>query len=268
MVTRPGTSAGQGLPERTQSYNPEDERENDFGFIGRVVQNEYAPCSKEYMEKANLTEPVIQWQLRMEALDYQRADGTPGIFSNGLNLRTKAGRDIKGPGSPPFELSVAFNGLGTPMTPDSSGAGPTGGVFRFQSHTVKMGPTLRKNMYLPVEYLGDDYVYTGEVHTLKSKDSDQGTSTRSAIAAAAELASQSDPEKARNLADIIDGRTREEARAVLKTHPAGHQVIFGQNVLVGFNPPKFALLNVLEDRGFVTISDGGIIAATTSPVSV
>ena len=254
--------SGKDSQEWIQSYNPEEEREDDFGFIGRVVQNEYAPCSAEYMEKANLTTPVMQWQMRLEALDIDREDGTPALFSNSLNLQAKDGRAIKGSGTPPFEVSVAFTGLGVAAAPNLGGDGIINHVFRFQRHNIKLGPTLRKSVYLPIEYLGDaDYTYVGEKRTIKGKRDDQGASTRNAVAQAAELASQGDPDKARNLAEIINGLTREEARTTIKSHPVAHQVIFGQSVAIGFNPPKFTLLNILEERGFVTISEGGVIAA-------
>ena len=259
------------VPEWLRTYNPEAEQENDFGFIGKLVANGFQPSGPEYNEKAHLAEPVWQWRMEYEALDVDRDDGTPGIFSTTVNLESVGKDGTKrrrtGNDTPPGVISTAFSGLGITISPALGGTDFVGHVFRMVAHNVKQG-SFSKRVYIPVEYFGDNYVYTGKKRVLKARTQEgESVSARNIIAQAAANAAQSDVEKAQRLITLIDGLPMD---ATVLSQAIGRngvrtESIYGINVVVGLRSPKFELLDKLEQNGLIN-TQGGIIHATT-PVS-
>lgn len=256
------------IPEWLQGYNPEAERESDFSFIGRLKRNEFRLSSPEYNEKARLAEPIWQWQMEYEALDWQHDDGTPGVFTTSLNLRTSDGRLMQGPGTPNYAVSSAFSGLGVSISPQLGGQDFVGHVFRMVSHTVKMGK-FSKRTYIPVEYLGGaDYVFAGTKQTLKRRERDEGMSARATIAEAVRQAAETDLVKAARLVNILNGVPLTEAAATVAQADSSLRVqsIFGTNVAIGLRPPNYELITALVERSFVSVEDGTIYVGPAAPV--
>ena len=257
-----------GMPD-IRGYDPANPPPLEFRFYGKLRRDEYAPSSPEYTTAAHLPRPIWQWQQEYEAADWRRVDGTPGIFTNSINLESIStdtnGVSVsrwQGEGGPAQVLALARIGMGMPANPaDPKAAEWIGHWFELKSVSVPRGKFKPARVYLPIKHLGTSFIYTGDVHTFKSKDADS-ESTSEGSTPLPPMSSEADEVVALRIVKLLDGTPRSSAMSVVFKSPDGRRPqLFGRPMLAGFSSGD--LIDDLVARGFLT-DDNGVLRAVVS----
>jgi len=240
--------------------------EDTFELVGRLVFNQFVRASQEYADAAGGNKP-IKWRQEIEALDVVRDDGSAAIFSSSPSMTRGDGVTPLGEGSAANRLALIWKALvGISMNPDDERSKAfIGCVFRFASKRYKVGKDRKTGeqfvvrVFEPVESLGPDFQYQGEVRKLQPRedDSKQAPSSPPPPPPAAD-----EDSTAAQLARVLNGQTRATAQAAVFASPLKSvPMLFGQNIIAALNPPEAPLVDVLVEKGFVTVNEGGAIYA-------
>ena len=158
----------------------------------RLIRNEIVDMPLALKEKSGISaaEQVDFWQLTYEALDVKWSDDTVingdnfFAFQFGNKLETKKG-DALDKTNPPYVCSAAFAGLGLnvwPLDPDYSGD-EIGECFILEQTKFFTGTQFEKMAPIPIERLGKDFTFDGEVRVIQTKAEREAGGTASAVAA-------------------------------------------------------------------------------------
>ncbi len=172
--------------------NAPDRKELPRQNYVRLIRNEIVDMPLALKERSGISaaEQVDFWQLTYEALDVAWSDGTVingdnfFAFQFGNKLETKKG-DALDKTNPPYICSAAFAGLGLnvwPLDPDYDGS-DIGECFILEQTKFFAGTQFEKSAPIPIERLGKDFVFDGEVRVIQTKAEREAGGTASAVAA-------------------------------------------------------------------------------------
>ena len=158
----------------------------------RLIRNEIVDMPLALKEKSGISaaEQVDFWQLTYEALDVKWSDDAVingdnfFAFQFGNKLETKKG-DALDKTNPPYICSAAFAGLGLNVwvsDPDYDGS-EIGECFILEQTKFFAGTQFEKMAPIPIERLGKDFTFDGEVRVIQTKAEREAGGTASAVAA-------------------------------------------------------------------------------------
>ena len=158
-----------------------DREELPFRNVAKLVRNEITDMPLKLKEKSGIS-PATQvdfWQITFEACDAAFTDGTLLPIQFGTKLYDKAGEDLDKT-QRPYTCAQAFAGLGIVIFPDSPSytGEEIGEYFILEATKFATG----KPAPLPIERLGKDYTYTGEVRVVQSRQEREAGSPTSVSA--------------------------------------------------------------------------------------
>lgn len=241
--------------------------EDSFELIGRLMFNAFIRAPDEYAEAAGGAKP-IKWRQEYVAVDVVRDDGTPATFSSSPSVTKGDGVTFLGEGMPWDKLALMWKALvGIRMNPeDPRSAVYLGHFFRLKSLRIKAGKNRKTGeefvvrVLQPIEDLGTDFVYQGDVRKLPPREG--GDEKSSAPATPPPPPAQDDDAVAQKVALVIHGSTRDTAQAAifasdLKTVPT----LFGKSLIAELTPPVAPLVDVLVAKGLIQLKPNGLIEA-------
>jgi hypothetical protein len=229
---------------------------------------------RELPEGASGEEPY--WNLQYEALDARLEDGTAIAIKSGAKLFTKEGK-VQDNTQRPAQVAKAFAGLGISVFPGdptgkfdrycaSIGKTPIGSNPSYDASKVVgncftlLSPLDKFGAPIPTGALGSDFVFVGEVRTIKRKDAEVG---EDGVAAPA-TANGPDilaPENTAMLAGVlaaIDGHgVGEDLFDVLRAAGIDNRLMIGGESLLAAAVAG-SLAATLAEKGLVAL-DGGKI---------
>ena len=203
-------------------------------------------------------EYVDFWSVEYECLDVVYSDGNPLVISFGSKLYNKDG-DMMDNTQRPAVCSQAFAGLGLvgfPDSPDYNEDEVVGQCFVVEG--TQFFPPTSRLVPIPVEVLGKDFTYGGEVRTLPAQgESVNPAQVQASAVKTVEIADS--PELRVQIAEALDGTEAVDNTAVLQAlQPIGPGKTLGGASFFGLAAGKGGVVQSLVDAGIVTV-DGGII---------
>ncbi len=208
--------------------------------------------------------PVLQNYQVFERQDEAWADGNPVLRRNRLNLQfqSKETGEVQPiwEGSDADQVGQAFEELcGCDMFPDNPDTASFIGHF-FMVESVKVPDTDKIYIQVPVEYLGDDFKFSGNVRTREAQGQD---------GAQAEAPPVDNAEDAARVADVLVGMTEEDVRGgagllaiQAVTELKDVRTVLGISLRGGLVQPKAILLDKLIAAGLVSIDGGTVMLGT------
>jgi len=204
--------------------------------IVEVIKNEIADMPLRLKEKSNVApnDYVPFWSIEYRCLDVRYPDGNPFIISFGSRLFNKHG-DPMDKNQRPAACSAAYAGLDLvayPADPDYDEAEVVGNYFIVEGTEFPTG----RAAPLPVERLGADYTYTGEVRTLQPRNSDEASVAVSGGAAPITTEVMDDVNLLANLVDALAGVDLTDSTAqaeAIRSAQLGKGLTIGGESLLG-----------------------------------
>jgi hypothetical protein len=258
------------MPETEQytpTYAPDDAeritRDDLEEGSGSLYPAKLVECRKVLSDRqdGDTRPPVLQMYQVFERCDQVWPDGNPVLRRNRLNLQYVKRADGKvypmWPGSPVDQVGEAFSNLvGCDLFPDSAETASFVGHY-FMLSDVKVPDTERFYLRIPVEYLGEEFEYEGDVTTLNVGDGSGD----------APAPPEEDGAIPRLVAGMLDGLSEEDIRKgaglklVGKTEElADVQTVLGKSLRGGLVQPKAILLDALLEEGYLVVEEGVVKA--------
>ena len=160
----------------------------------RLIRNEIVDMPLALKEKSGISaaEQVDFWQLTYEALDVKWSDGEVingdnfFAFQFGNKLETKKGDQLDKT-NPPYVCTAAFAGLGLNIFPVDAEYDESviGECFILEQTKFFAGTQYATAKPIPIERLGEDFTFDGEVRIIQTKAERESGATASAVAATA-----------------------------------------------------------------------------------
>jgi len=158
----------------------------------RLLRNEIVDMPLALKETSGISaaEQVDFWQLTYEALDVKWSDGEVingdnfFAFQFGNKLETKKGDQLDKT-NPPYVCAAAFAGLGLNIFPVDAEYDESviGECFILEQTKFFAGTQYETTKPIPIERLGEDFSFDGEVRIIPTKAERESGATASAVAA-------------------------------------------------------------------------------------
>lgn len=173
--------------------------------IVKCIKNEITDMPLRLKEKSNVApgDYVPFWTIEYECLDVRYPDSNAFITSFGSRLFNKHGEPMD-KNQRPAACSAAFAGLGIVAYPADSNYNEdevVGNHFIIEGTEFPTG----RPAPLPVENLGHDYTYTGDVRVLQPRNSDEAAVAVTGGAAPVTTEVMDDEVLLANLVDALAG---------------------------------------------------------------
>ncbi len=200
----------------------------------KVIKNEITDMPLRLKEKSNV-EPgtyVPFWSIEYECLDVRYPDSNAFITSFGSRLFNKHGEPMD-KNQRPAACSAAFAGLGIvayPAATDYDESAIVGNHFVVEGTEFPTG----RPAPLPVEVLGHDFTFTGEVRTLQPRNSDEVAVSGGSAPVTTEV--MDDPDLLAKLVDTISGVDVNDIEALanaIRSAQLGQGLTLGGESLLG-----------------------------------
>lgn len=182
----------------------------------RCITNEITDMPLKLKEASGIPagEYVDFWNVEYQCLDAQYADGNPLVVNFGSKLYDKNG-DMLDATQRPGVCAQAFAGLGITAFPDADDYDEDAVIGQcFVTEGTQFFPPTSRTVPIPVEVLGKDFVYQGEVRTLPVKG--EGTDVGAVAAAAVQTVEINDSEELKTqIAEALDDVDLDDRNAVI-----------------------------------------------------
>ena len=201
------------------------------------------------------------WKIEYECLDVVYSDGNPLVTGFGSKLYNKDG-DMMDNTQRPAVCSQAFAGLGLvgfPDSPDYDEEEIVGQCFVVEG--TQFFPPTSRLVPVPVEVLGKDFTYGGEVRTLPAQG--EGVNPAQVQASAVKTVEITDsPELRKQIAEALGGMDVTDNTAILQAlQPIGPGKTLGGASFFGLAAGKSGVILSLIDAGIIAIINDLIKAA-------
>ena len=229
----------------------------------KCIKNEIEDMPLRLKEASGVAagEYVDFWNVEYECLDVVYPDGNPLVINFGSKLYNKDG-DMLDATQRPAVCSQAFAGLGMTGFPDSDGYRESEVVGQcFVVEGTQFFPPNSRLVPIPVEVLGKDFTYGGDVRTLPSREDVNPATVQASAVKTVEIIDS--PELRKQIAEALDGVDSTDNTAILQAlQPIGPGKTLGGASFFGLAAGKGGVVVPLVDAGVIrTDTSGTIIAA-------
>lgn len=224
----------------------------------KCIKNEIADMPLKLKEASGVGagEYIDFWNIEYECLDAVYSDGNPLVVNFGSKLYNKDG-DMMDNTQRPAVCSQAFAGLGLvgfPDSPDYDEDVVVGQCFVLEG--TQFFPPTSRLVPIPVEVLGKDFTYGGDVRTLPTKG--EGVDVVQVQATAVKTVEiTNSPELCEQIARALDGVDSADNTAVLQAlQPIGPGKTLGGASFFGLAAGKTGVITPLIEADIISTKDG------------
>lgn len=229
--------------------------------FAKCIKNEITDMPLRLKEASGVSagEYIDFWNIEYECLDVVYSDGNPLVINFGSKLYNKDG-DMMDNTQRPAVCSQAFAGLGLvgfPDSPEYDEDSIVGNCFVVEG--TQFFPAGSRLVPIPVEVLGKDFAYGGEVRTMPARG--EGVNVAQVRAAAVKTVEIIDsPELRKQIAKALDGVEATDGTAILQAlQPIGPGKTLGGASFFGLAAGKSGVIAPLSSAGIIGINGDGTI---------